>query len=157
MAGLGTVPKSPRTRQRRNAAAGVATLAADARAPEIPALPSIRGAWHEMAVMWWNDVWTDPVSSQFAKSDKHGMYRLLFLVNRFWKLTERNPERIKISAEIRQLESKFGLSPLDRRRLQVEIERGEEAEERTTQRAARRQAAKRKPGDDPREALRAVK
>lgn len=157
MAGMGAAPKNPRTRQRRNAVAGVATLGASARAAEIPPLPSMRGAWHEMAVMWWNDVWTDPMSSQFCASDKHGMYRLLYLVNRFWKLTERNPERVKLSAEIRQLESKFGLSPLDRRRLQVEIERGEEAEERTTQRQARRTSARRKPGEDPRAALRAVK
>lgn len=158
MAGIGPPPKSPRTRQRRNAVAGMATLAADDRAEEVPPLPVMgRAVWHVMTVQWWEDVWTDPVSSRYARSDKHGLYRLAVVVDRFWKLTAANPQRVKLSAEIRQLESKFGLSPLDRRRLQVEIEKGEDAEERTNQREARRRQVRRKPGDDPREMLKAVK
>ncbi|MGE3075478.1 MAG: hypothetical protein AB7N24_17315 [Dehalococcoidia bacterium] len=153
----GPPPKRAATRQRRNRVAGAATLSATARASEVPELPSIgRTKWHPMTLAWWESVWTDPISATFAASDKHGMLRLAALTNRWWKLPETSPLRVKFSAEIRQLESKFGLSPLDRRRLQVEIERGEDAEERTKTRAARRSRAA-APNGDPRSFLRVAK
>lgn len=157
MAGTGPAPKRQVTRQRRNHTAGARTLAADDRAAEVPELPVMgRAKWHDMTIQWWQDVWTDPMSAEYARADKHGLFRLLRLVDRFWKLSASNPQLTKLSAEIRQLETKFGLSPLDRRRQQVEIERGEDAQERTQQRAARRAPAKRKPGDDPRAHLKVV-
>ena len=157
MAGRGPAPKQAATRQRRNASPGAAVLDADARAAEIPVLPQIgRAQWHPQTIAWWNDVWTDPASAEYARSDRHGMFRLARLQDRFWKLSASNPALPKLSAEIRQLESKFGLSPLDRRRLQWEIEKGEEAAERTTQRASRRAATKRTQKGDPRDFLKAV-
>lgn len=157
MAGRGPAPKNAATRQRRNASPGAAQLAADAKAAEIPALPVMgRMKWHPQTEAWWHDVWTDPVSAEFAKSDRHGLFRLARLQDRFWKLSASNPALPKLSAEIRQLESKFGLSPRDRRSLQWEIEKGEEAVERTTQRASRRAATKRTQKGDPRDFLKAV-
>jgi hypothetical protein len=132
-------------------------LGADAKAAEIPELPQVgRAKWHPQTLEWWNDVWTDPASSEYARADRHGMFRLARLQDRFWKLAASDPGLPKLSAEIRQLESKFGLSPLDRRRLQWEIEKGEEAVERTTQRASRRAATKRTQAGDPRDFLKAV-
>lgn len=158
MAGMGPPPKNPRTRARRNASPGAAQLAADAKAAEVPALPQIgRRTWHPMTVEWWNDTWTDPMSAEFARSDKHGLFMLAELVDAFWKLSATNPKRPKLATEIRMQGQRFGLSPLDRRRLQWEIERGEDAEERTNQRAARRQAARPRSGEDPRSHLRVAK
>lgn len=158
MAGRGPAPKTAATRQRRNASPGAAQLPADGKAKQVPELPQIgRAVWHPQTIAWWNDVWTDPASAEYANADKHGMFRLARLQDRFWKLSASNPALPKLSAEIRQLESKFGLSPLDRRRLQWEIEKGEEATERTAQRASRRAATRRtQTKGDPRDYLKAV-
>lgn len=157
MAGRGPAPKIAATRQRRNASPGARTLAANAHAATVPALPQ-RGSriWDAQTLAWWEAVWTSPMSSEYTASDVHGLYRLAELVDRFWRLSVRNPERVKLMTEIRQQEARFGLSPQDRRRLQWEIEKGEEAEERTQQRASRRAAAKRAQAGDPREFLKPV-
>lgn len=158
MAGNGPPPKRQVTRQRRNSSAGASQLAADARAAEVPDLPQIgRRTWHVMTVAWWRDVWTDPMSAEFARSDKHGLFMLAELVDAFWKLSATNPKRPKLATEIRMQGQRFGLSPLDRRRLQWEIDKGEEAQERTTTRAARRTRTRSTTMDDPRALLKAVK
>ena len=158
MAGNGPPPKAPATRARRNATPGSAQLPAGSRAPAVPELPTIgRRRWHPQTIVWWEDVWKDPMSAEFANSDKHGLFMLAELVNAFWKLTATNPLRPKLATEIRMQGQRFGLSPLDRRRLQWEIERGADAEDRTSHRAAQRTANRRKPGDDPRAHLKVQK
>lgn len=153
----GPPPKRQVTRQRRNSS-GARTIAADARAKEIPEMPVMgRMVYHPMTVAWWNDVWTDPVSSEYTAAHKHGLYRMIRAIDRFWKLSASNPQMIKVMAEIRQQEREYGLNPRALRGLQVEVERGEEAVERTTQRKARRTAPTTKPADDPRALLKAVK
>jgi hypothetical protein len=97
-----------------------------------------------MTIAWWNDVWRSPMAAEFVQADVHGLYRLAILVDRFWGTPTRD-----LAAEIRLQQAAYGLTPLDRRRLQWEIKRveGDKTEQPTPARAR----------GDPRRALRAVK
>lgn len=144
------LPKDPSTRQRRNKTSTAATLKSD---PEMitPDLPE--RDWHKMTTQWWADVWSSPMAPEFDESDKHGLFALAMLVNDFWS-ADSSRDRMQLAAEIRQQSQRFGLSPIDRRRLQWEIERTEEAQRRG---ATRRPAEpKADGGTDPRGTLRAV-
>lgn len=147
----GPLPKDPSTRQRRNRTSTAATLKADPRvkAPDLPFEP------HPMTAEWWSDVWASPMAPEYDDSDRHGLVMLAVLVDSFWTCPV-VAERLKLMAEIRQQSQRFGLSPMDRRRLQWEIERTEDAQAK----GARRRAAAPKPdkssGADPRGVLRAV-
>jgi len=89
------------------------------------------------------------MSQEYVKADEHALYRLAVLIDQFWA----DPNK-ELAAEIRLQQQAFGLTPLDRRRLEWTIEQAESAATRTQQRKVRRA----QDGDiDPREALRAVK
>lgn len=135
MAGSGPPPKHPSTRRRQNRSSTAATLTLvhNVTAPDLPA----GREWHELTLEWWADVWASPMAPEYHESDKHGLFILAALVDDFW----REPSR-EIAAEIRLQRTRFGLTPMDRRSLQWEIERGEEAEERTTQRRQRKSKPK---------------
>lgn len=126
------MPKEPSTRQRRNKVAGARTLTAapDAKAP---ALPEMEGGWHERTTAWWADVWASPMAPEYDDSDVHGLFLLAALVDEFW----RKPSQA-LAAEIRLQRQCFGLSPIDRRRLQWEIDRGEAADDKTRKRRTQR-------------------
>lgn len=117
--------KDPSVRARRNKASTNATLVAD---PEIdvPELPGY--GWHPMTVEWWADMWASPMAPEYDDSDRHGLFVLAKLVNDFWCCPADNPSlRMKLSAEIRMQRNRYGLSPMDRRSLQWEIARAEQA------------------------------
>lgn len=151
MAGNGPAPKDPSTRARRNTTSTKATLRAvpDMPVPELPDLPE--GFWHSMTVKWWADIWSSPMAPEFDASDSHGLFALAVLTNDFW-LAESAGERMKLAAELRQQSQRFGLSPIDRRRLQWEIERTEEARDKGEKRRAARPVVKRG-SVDPRSSL----
>jgi hypothetical protein len=86
------------------------------------------------------------MAPEFTESDVHGLLVLAVLVDEFWV----DPSK-ELAAEIRLQRQCFGLSPLDRRRLQWEIERSEQASEAGR---SRRQPPVGKLAEDPR--LRAV-
>lgn len=137
----GPPPKAAGERRRRNKVAGSRVLAVvSSDEVEIPSL-LLDGA-HPMTVSWWRDIWSSPMSSEFDRSDIHGLLILAVLVDAFW----RKPSR-ELAGEIRLQRQAFGLTPLDRRRLQWEIDRGDEAVERT---AARAKAKRPKAVKDPR-------
>ncbi len=69
------------------------------------------------------------MAPEFDGSDIHGLYLLATLVNAFWI----EPSQA-LAAEIRLQRQCYGLTPIDRRRLQWEIERGEQAEASTQER-----------------------
>src|SRR5687768_6317243 len=104
---------------------------------------------------WWAAVWTSPMASEYIESDRAGLHLLAELHQRFWT-AEGARTKASLSAEIRQQEARFGLSPVARRTLQWSIEKGETAEEKTTARRRARalQAAARK---DPRDVLKVVR
>jgi len=144
------MPKPAATRQRRNKVAGATKLTLrTVKKGDIPSLPFDT---HEMTSRWWVDIWSSPMAPEWDTSDIHGLYMLARLVDAFWT-AESATQASTLAGEIRLQAQRFGLSPIDRRRLQWEIDRGDEAEQRTT---ARRQ--QRKPGPkkvDPRLVLEA--
>jgi hypothetical protein len=146
MAGRGYPPKPAATRQRRNARAGIATLETP-DAPVIPCLPNPdKRIWHRLTRAWWRRVWESPMAGEYLPSDVNGLGRLAILIDQFYSTLDP-----KLMAEIRLQEARFGLSPVDRSRLQWEIAKGDEAERRRQPRARTPDA-----GDDPRDALRVV-
>lgn len=128
------IPKAPGTRQRRNKTSTAATLhqVVDAAIPDLPAGMT----WHPLTRSWWVDVWSSPMSAEFDPSDLHGMFVLAMLVDRFWLEPSTG-----LAGEIRLQRQCFGLSPIDRRRLQWEIDRGESAEEARGKRKAKPKSA----------------
>lgn len=142
-------PKHPSARARRNKVSTAATLVAPTEV-SIPDLPTDR-EWHPQTLAWWADVWRSPMAPEFDQSDVHGLLVLAVLVDGFWL-----KPHWTAAAEIRLQGQRFGLSPIDRRRLQWEIEKVDEAQDRGQR---RRQAAKAAPAPrkaDPRAHLRAV-
>lgn len=144
----GPAPKHPSVRARRNTSSTAATLKL-VHDVEAPALPT--RLWHEQTRAWWKDIWASPMAPEFDKSDKHGLFALAVLVDDFWR-TEDPKLRKEIAAEVRQQRTAFGLTPIDRRRLQWTIEQAEDAQDRGTRRRAATPKAVNK-ADDPRAAL----
>lgn len=136
--------KDPSVRRRRNRTPGARTLSL-VHATKAPSLPE--RTWHPATLDWWRDVWASPMAPEFGKSDTNELFMLAVLVDAFW--TE--PSQA-LAAEIRLQRQCFGLTPIDRRRLQWEIDRGEEAEERAAKRKATPKPAA-APRKDPRKLL----
>lgn len=139
----GPAPKAPELRQRMNKATTRAVLPMRPAVQKAPPLPGHR-AWHARTVDWWQDAWKSPMAAEWLKADVHGLYVLAELIDQFWT----KPTTF-LAAEIRQQRQCFGLTPLDRRRLEWQVERVEAA----TRKAAPAPVA---PTDDPRRLLSAV-
>jgi hypothetical protein len=150
----GPAPKPASTRSRRNKTSTSATLRRDPKV-KAPALPDRE--WHAMTEAWWADVWRSPMAPEFDGSDVHGLFTLALLVDDFWTARSATARK-EAAAEIRLQSQRFGLSPMDRRKLQWEIERSEEAQEKGARRRAQSApaASTGKGGADPRSVLRAV-
>lgn len=88
-------------------------------------------------------------------ADVHNLRDLAELKNDLYK-ARKPAERVKLMQEIRMQEARFGLTPKDRAALHWEIERGEEAQEKSTARTRRTAASRRAAGEDPRTMLTAV-
>ena len=109
----GPAPKHASLRTRRNRVAGARVLRSvpDGR---VPALPADR-EWLPATRAFWAGVWASPMASEYLDSDVHGLLVLAVMVDAFW--TEPTTQ---LAAEIRLQRRDFGLSPLDRSRLQWE-------------------------------------
>lgn len=143
-------------RQRRNKTTTRATLPAEAETAnaEVPPLPEISATekWHPMVLEWWASIWRSPMVGEWLESDKKDLPILARLHQDFWTATTAAGRQYAAS-EIRQQAVRFGLSPIDRRRLQWEVEKGEQASQRT---ASRRQTKAADPKKDPRDVLKVV-
>lgn len=100
-----------------------------------------------MTKRWWHDVWASPMSSEYLRADEHGLFRLAVLVDMFWV----EPSR-ELAAEIRIQQQAFGLTPLDRRRLEWNIEQVEQAKDKRDRTRSLHGLVI--SGDDPRNVLR---
>lgn len=133
------------TRQRMNRVASRAVLVTEREPRRVaPSLPDHR-EWHALTRRWWHDTWHSPMVTEYLQADVHGLFVLAELIDRFWE----NPSTL-LAAEIRQHRQCYGLTPLDRRRLEWQVERVE---------AASRRQPPPPPvpaGDDPRAALAVV-
>lgn len=146
------LPKRNPARRNKSATKATLSLVHDVQAPELPGTR----AWHEQTRQWWADVWASPMAPEFDDSDRHGLFALACLVDDFW-LVDSARERAALSAEIRLQRQCFGLTPIDRRRLQWEIEKSEEAVEKGRKRRNAAPAPAVSAADDPRSSvLRAV-
>jgi hypothetical protein len=125
------IPKPANQRQRRNRSAGARqlTVVHDVKMPELPSGEDSGWEWHPMTVAWWKDTWTSPMAPEYDDSDKHGLFMLAVLVDQYWV-----QPTTALAAEIRLQRQCFGLTPIDRRRLQWEIDRGDQAQRSTQQR-----------------------
>lgn len=141
----GPLPKDPKLRQRRNKTATRATFTDDgtARPKRTPELPR-QMTWHPMTRQWWKHVWSSPMSDEYLWVDVDGLYRLAPLVNQFWMQGGTDP---KLAESIARQGAMYGLTPMDRRRLQWEVARVEQVETRTRRTPPARQV------DDPRALL----
>lgn len=141
MAGMGPPPKRPGTRQRRNRTVAGALLPAAGRSSPAPPLPdrpcpcdemeecaACGGSgvlpWLSIVVDQWETAWASPMAVEWLRSDVHGLFIVADLWDQYWR-----GDKDK-AGEIRLQEQRFGLSSLDRRRLQWEIEKVEQAQKR---------------------------
>lgn len=144
----GPVPKPALLRQRKNRASTSARFVDQNPLQGVPELPKRKRKWRAEVVAWWHDLWTSPMVSEYIQSDTHGLFMLADMMDRYY----REPTAA-LATEIRLQRQCFGLTPIDRRRLQWEIERGEEAQEKSN----KRKRAQIKPSKDPRGILGVVK
>lgn len=143
----GPPPKPAAQRQRRNAAPAVTRLSAAGRQGKPPPLGTKKPAWRKATREWWKTVWSSPMAAAFLPADVPILRRLATMLDGYDRLPDP-----KLLAEIRQLEDRFGLSPMARRKLQWEIVPEPEAP--AEKPAARPRGASRA---DPRHGLFAVK
>mgnify|MGYP006991941098 FL=1 len=103
----GPPPKNPATRQRRNKSSSRAILPSNPSSllAEHP-LPELGGKkkkiWHPMAIKFWESVWQSPMSYEFVQGDEFALYRLLILVDRYFRRYS-----LEVEKEIRLLEQQF--------------------------------------------------
>jgi hypothetical protein len=148
VAGRGPAPKPAHLRQRTNRKAG-ATVIEAAVGGAIPELMHPGGeAWHPGTIAAWREFFESPMASQWLPTDITGLVMLAVCYDRFYKTGD-----IEFLKEIRLQRPHYGLTPLDRSRLQWEVTRGEEAEQK---RAKPAQATGAKPGEDLRKLMKIV-
>lgn len=151
MGGMGPPPKDPKTRQRNNRTATAGTFETSeretTRVPPLGRHPVKRQRWHARTRAWWRELWGSPMRDEYLKADRDGLYALATLIDQFWKSP--SPQ---LAAEIRLQRQCYGLTPIDRRRLQWEIVRTRDAQEKHPPKPR----APELPAGDPRAALRAV-
>jgi hypothetical protein len=126
----GRMPKPAHMRQNRTKKAGATTLpnpdSDQAERGKVPALQNPdKRKFHRLTRAWWKHVWESPMAGEFLPTDIDGLARLALLVDDYYKFPFKGKELL---SEIRLQEARFGLSPVDRSRLQWEISKGEEAE-----------------------------
>lgn len=148
----GRHPKPASQRQNRTKKAGRAELELleNAGAVERGIPNPDQREWHPLTIAAWQRAWRSPMASHWLETDADALGRLALLWDAFYK----EPDA-KIMAEIRLQESRFGLSPLDRSRLQWEVTRAQESERRNPPAAT--EQPKRTGTSDPRRILMAVK
>lgn len=130
----GPTAKDPTLRARRNKTTTRATLT-ERKNAKIPPLP--KGTrWHQQVRDWWKRAWSSPMVPEWTESDIDALYMAARLMQMLWE--ECTPGEAKsLAGEIRQLLSQCGLTPMSRRSLQWEIDRGEAASESTERRRSR--------------------
>lgn len=76
--------------------------------------------WHHLTKAWWARLWSSPMGPEYIESDVDALYMTAALVDAFWVGGGTDH---KLGAEIRQQLARFGSTPLDRRRLEWELDR----------------------------------
>lgn len=127
----GPPPKDPKLRARRNKTSTAATLsdlnppASDDSGPVLPPLVQLggEGDWHPYVLQWWDEIWASPMALEYTTPDVHGLVTLMHMQHRYWRGEH------DLATEIRLQRQCYGLTSLDRRRLQWDIRRPEKPAE----------------------------
>src|SRR3972149_4199580 len=120
----GPAPKPAALRQRRNHTSTAATLSLTQADiidiwPELPARSGRGHHWRTETLARWATVGASAMVQEYLMADLPGLIALAMLWDDFYRVKTPR-ERSQLAAEIRQQEQRFGLSPIDRRRLQWE-------------------------------------
>lgn len=136
----GPAPKPAATRQRRNTTATTASL--KAKPAKLPVRLPDGHPWHDLTVRWWRELRRSPMVAEYVQFDVEGLLRLAYVVDR----ANCEPGDLKTEETIARLGALYGLTPIDRRRLDWRIER---------ESAAKTEVREAPPptGDDPRKTL----
>lgn len=132
MAGRGPAPKDPSRRARRNEKPTPAMVVRfePAGQPNLPAKMPNGEKWPPRTRAWWK-LWAEsPLSANFGTTDWSELLDTAALHGAFWS------GDLKLANELRLRVAKFGATPEDRARLQIQFAQADEAD------------AKRKPGND---------
>ncbi len=137
---MGATPKPPGQRVRRNREQSEwRQLPAGGRSGRAPK-PRTSVVWGEFGQAYWRALWSSPMAATYTEADVFPLTRLCSLVDRRERVEAGDPEVFAASSvdgevtvvrgfdgdgEIRQLEDRFGISPLARRRLQWEVAQAE--------------------------------
>lgn len=148
----GPPPKDPRLRARTNKHSTFNSTTTEEQPrldpPILGECPNGEDGWHPRTLQWWGMIWSSPVTVFWLSCDQAELIKLAVLEDQFWK--HPTPQ---IAAEIRLQRQCFGLTSLDRRRLQWEVNRAEESERKKKPVAPQMQD---QAEDDPRHGLTAV-
>lgn len=113
----GPHPKDPAIRQRRNRSVTAGALDSERRIlrrpPSLPKRDAGAKEWHALTRAWWRDIYRSPMAAKWFVSDRHGLYILAELVDRFWYAPS-----TQLAGEIRLWSARYGEAPVDRWRLQ---------------------------------------
>jgi len=132
---MGGVPKKAADRRQGHGAQDVGMVSRGVSRP----VPAADGAWREATVERWAAFWGSPLASQVESSDEGAFRRLFKLydeIDRLWEAVDATGRIVEGSqgqprpnplfkqvqefqAEARQLEDRFGLSPMARLRLGI--------------------------------------
>lgn len=145
----GPASKHPSARARRNKTSTAATLVSDGPI-ERPELPDL--GWHPLAVEWWNDLWSSPMSPEYLQMDRHVIMRYGQTVSDYWN-AESPKERAEIHVRLEAMSKSLGTDPMARRSLQWTIEQVKSAQQKSQ---AREERKPQRPKGDPRATLKAV-
>ncbi len=85
---------------------------------EVPMLPKTF-KWTAKGKRYWQKIWESPMAVTYIDADLPGLERMTMLV----EIISTGDITQGILSELRQLEDRFGLSPLARRRLQWDIDK----------------------------------
>lgn len=150
---MAMTPKPAALRQRRNKVSTAATLppagtVVGVIAPDLPVRGKDSLPWHARTIDYWKRVWSSEMVGEYLDADIPGLVVVMELQDKF------NYGDHSVAAELRLQRQCFGLTPIDRRRLQWEVGKVEGA-----RRGGKPQAEMPQPTrkNDPRQVLRAVK
>ena len=133
----GPLPKPAGQRRRRNVAVPRETNLHALAAPTVPELPFAVSA---ATSSWWSDIWSSEMAGEWLPSDLHGLVLVARLVEDYWTAPDANV-RAKLATEIRLQRQCYGLTPIDRRRLQWNTDRPAEPNPTVPSKSARARKA----------------
>src|SRR3989304_8112318 len=126
----GPSPKNAKLRQRRNKVVTASVLTKSPSMKKTPELPRRKGnrKWCPEAIAFWEEIWDSSMAEEFNKVDIQGLYLLMDLFDQYWRMPAKEIGKKKeLANEIRLQRQCFGLTPLDRMRLQWETEKADKA------------------------------